>query len=234
LEYQCVEEIPVDQLHLPFFSEEHDLRYYLEKATRRQVSLVITDNTSSVLSIMTRDTFAELRLHNMFLSAGRDVLDELAEFIMDRKRQTPLVRKFINQNTHRIKAVSPRKMRIHAKGRHHHLGERYSALNQEYFDGRISASITWGARSAKRFVAERTLGSYDPQTSLIRIHPILDSKGVPQYFLDFIIYHEMLHADMGVEEQDGRRMMHSKEFKKREQLFQQYDRALKWEKKRWE
>ncbi len=229
-----MKEISVNQLILPFFSDEHNLRYYLEKATRRHISLVITDNTSNVLSLTARDTLAELRLHNMFLSAGREVLDELAEFILNKRKRTPLVREFINRNTHRMKAVPPRKMRMRSNGRHHNLGDRYHALNQEYFGGRISASITWGSKSTRRFVAERILGSYDPQINLIRIHPVLDSKSVPRYFLDFIIYHEMLHADLGIEERNGRRRMHSAKFKKRERLFQYYQKALAWERKRWE
>jgi len=54
---------------------------------------------------------------------------------------------------------------------------------------------------------------------------------VPRYFIEFVVYHEMLHADMGTEEHEGRRSIHSREFRKRERLFEDYERAMAWERK---
>jgi hypothetical protein len=68
---------------------------------------------------------------------------------------------------------------------------------------------------------------------MIRINPILDSRSVPRYFLEFIVYHEMLHADIGIKKGVVRRIIHSSEFKKREKLFKHYEKAINWEKKRW-
>jgi hypothetical protein len=68
---------------------------------------------------------------------------------------------------------------------------------------------------------------------VIKINPILDSDRVPRYFLEFVIYHEMLHADIGIEDGSGRRELHSREFRKREKLFRHYEKASAWEKKRW-
>jgi hypothetical protein len=49
----------------------------------------------------------------------------------------------------------------------------------------------------------------------------------------YIVYHEMLHADLGIEHNGGRHSYHSREFKRREKLFKHYERSLAWEKKRW-
>ncbi len=78
--------------------------------------------------------------------------------------------------------------------------------------------------------AKRTLGSYCLRTNTIRINPVLDRKTVPDYFIGFIVYHEMLHADMGVCRINGRRSVHSSEFRKRERMFKEYEKALAWEK----
>lgn len=76
----------------------------------------------------------------------------------------------------------------------------------------------------------RTLGSYLDSVNTIRINPVLDKKSVPRYYIEFIVYHEMLHADMGVTEKNGRRVVHSKEFRAREKSFRDYRKAMAWEK----
>ena len=59
---------------------------------------------------------------------------------------------------------------------------------------------------------------------------MLDAPFVPTWFLEYVIYHEMLHAVVP-EEQDekGRRRIHTEEFNRREQRFHCYQRARRWE-----
>jgi predicted metal-dependent hydrolase len=78
-------------------------------------------------------------------------------------------------------------------------------------------------------VRKRRLGSYQRDRDIIRINPVLDSKRVPRYFLEFIVYHEMLHAAFAVESGSTKQRVHSLEFKRRERLFKNYALALQWE-----
>ena len=64
----------------------------------------------------------------------------------------------------------------------------------------------------------------------IRINPVLDSRKIPRYVIGFIVYHEMLHADIDTELKNCRRRIHSEEFKKREKMYKYYERAVEWEK----
>ena len=220
---------------LPLFPS-HDpvhVKSYLGKYIRKDVTVVITDNSTVMLSIKNKKDHLYLRLHRMFLSASPDVLDELAGYIRNSRMKTPLTRDFINRNIHNLKKRPPRKIRLIHKGKKFNLLDIFNKVNSEYFDGTISSSITWSIRSPKRSVAKRTLGSYSKDTDLIRINPILDSAGIPGYFLEYVVYHEMLHADLNNEPATGRRTIHSPEFKRREKLFHHYGRAMKWEKKRW-
>ncbi len=41
----------------------------------------------------------------------------------------------------------------------------------------------------------------------------------------------MLHSNMCVEKKNGRRLLHTTEFKKRERLLKDYGKALSWEKR---
>ncbi|RJQ52045.1 MAG: hypothetical protein C4526_08960 [Nitrospiraceae bacterium] len=221
------------QLPLHFNCDADALRQYLEKKTDKGISVVVTDNSTSMLSFKNKGDSVSVRLHKIFLSAGREVLDEMAGFIKNKKGRAPLIRDFINQNSHRLKKRPPGKVAINAEGKYHDLIAAFNALNEEYFGGNISASITWGRVCSKRAARKRTLGSYSHYDKLIRINPLLDSKGVPRYFLEFIVYHEMLHEDMGAGTVNGRRAVHSREFREREKMFRHYRKALEWEKNRW-
>ena len=221
------------QLTLSFHLDETSLKSYLEQSTRRAISLVITDNSTSMLSIKEKNDSLLIRLHRIFLAAGREVLNELSDYIRGRKRKTPLIRDFIKCNTHQIRRKPPRKVSIQTEGRHYNLMDIYHLINMRYFDDKISASITWGSNGPRRAARRRTLGSYTSQNHMIRINPILDRKNVPGYFLEYIVYHEMLHADIGIKKGVVRRIIHSSEFKRREKLFKHYEKAIKWEKKRW-
>jgi predicted metal-dependent hydrolase len=209
------------------------IKSHIEKFVSKNVAVVVTDNSSVMLSIKTRKDRLSLRLHKMFLSADHHVLDELACYLRNSRIKTPLIREFINSNTHKLKKKPPRKIRLVHKGKKFNLLNIFNKVNSEYFDGTISSSITWSARSPRRSVAKRTLGSYSQDIDLIRINPVLELAKVPGYFLEYVVYHEMLHADMKNAPSIGRRKVHSSEFKRREKLFLHYDRAMTWEKKRW-
>jgi len=223
----------MQQLSLSFQMDAQSLKMLLENESKKNLSLVITDNSTSMLSIRKSGNIFKMRLHRIFLSAGKEVLNEMAEFIKDTKTRTPHIRKFINQNTHLLKIKPLRAVNIKTRGRCYDLLSIYNMLNAEYFRGNISASITWGNGGPKHRARKRTLGSYNAQNNMIRINPLLDNNKVPKYFLEFVVYHEMLHADIGVAGTGARRSVHSREFKKRETHFKQYYRAAEWEKKTW-
>ena len=98
-------------------------------------------------------------------------------------------------------------------------------------DGTVDALVSWGRASpARKPRATIKLGSYSAVERLIRIHPNLDRSWVPRYFVQFIIYHEMLHHVIPASQGGGRRMLHPPIFTHRERLFRDYERALAWEK----
>jgi predicted metal-dependent hydrolase len=94
----------------------------------------------------------------------------------------------------------------------------------------VSCAITWGTKNPRYAARKRTLGSFSKDKNTIRINPALDRRRVPGYFVEFVVFHEMLHAFLGISEKNGRRLVHSKEFKQRERVFRHYDRAMAWEK----
>ncbi|MEJ2697253.1 MAG: SprT-like domain-containing protein [Candidatus Sulfobium sp.] len=221
-----------EQVALPFERDEKALQHHLQHALGERISLTVTDNSTSMISSCRKKGVLFVRLHGMFLTADVHVIDEIVKFLRNSRCKTPLIRRYIKENSGLLKARPPRTVSVKTQGRHHDLSEIFSRLNDDYFGGGISARITWGTRKRGRAAVRlRTLGSYSRHTHTIRINPVLDSKSVPRYFVEFVLYHEMLHADVGTEKKGGRRIVHSRSFREREMLFADYERALAWEKK---
>jgi len=220
------------QLSLHFSNSKDTLRDFLEKITRKSVSLTLTDNSISMLSIKKKNNSFSVRMHWMFLDAGKEVIGEIANFIKTRKGQTPLIRKFISENQTCLKNKErhSKQFSIRTQGRFCNLREIFDSLNNNYFGAGITASISWGKQNSRRAVRKRTLGSYCRHSNTIRINPVLDRRNVPHYFIEYVIYHEMLHSAVREERKNGRRPMHTSEFRKRERLFKEYDKAISWEK----
>lgn len=219
------------QLKLPFpvTHDESHVAAYLQKKTGKAIALVLTDNATSMISFRRKGEAVTLRLHRLFLGADERILDEIAGFIKNRRCPMQHTRVFINSNHHKLKSSPPRAITIVTKGRCYDLQLLFDRVNAKYFDESVTAAITWGRKGARRFPARRTLGTYIEDRNIIRIHPVLDSRRIPLYYIEFIVYHEMLHAVMESTVKNGRRRIHAKEFQKREMLFEHYAQACQWE-----
>ncbi len=143
----------------------------------------------------------------------------------------PLFRKFVSDNREQRANKAPKRVTIRTAGACHDLGDLYREINEKYFAHAINSAITWGTHHPRPSVRKRTLGSYSERSNLIRINPVLDRKTVPRYFVAYIVYHEMLHAAMGTPLLGNRRSIHSREFRKREKAFTEYELAAAWGKK---
>lgn len=208
------------------------LRAYLPQLER----LTLTDNTSTMISAKpTAGGSYRVRLHRMFATASPGVLKALATYIRGANRQSAsTVRRFIAEQRHLIRRP-PRRRRsagaLRTKGRYVDLQALYHDINRRYFGDQLQASITWGRRNGGRGPrASIRFGSYSAAENLIRIHPALDQPFVPAYFLQALIHHEMLHKHLGVQARNGRRIVHSPQFRALERRFPEYARARRWEK----
>lgn len=220
------------QLTLPFTPTECALRRTLEERLGRPVALVLTDNSTTVLSCRIRDGVLSVRLHRVFLSADSRVMDEIVSYLRHRKSAMPHFRSFLRVHREDLKRKPAKKINLRTRGRHHDLAELYDEINQAYFGSQVTAAITWGTRSPRSAVRRRTVGSYGERSNTIRINPVLDRKDVPACYVAFIVYHEMLHAEMGIALRGTRRSVHPREFRRREKLFQEYEKAMAWERRK--
>ena len=117
------------------------------------------------------------------------------------------------------------------EGLHFDLKEIFDRVNSEYFSNRLRRyTIRWGSRRKTRPRTTLVFASIQEEDRLIKVHPLLDAPFVPLWFMEYVVYHEMLHAFVPEEQTaSGRRIVHTREFYRREQEFRLYRRARRWE-----
>jgi hypothetical protein len=199
------------------------------------VILSITDNRHSIITHRIQKGVLHARVHHMFLDASPVVVDALVRYVTRGDRDaSAILGDHIDDNGFRL-ARRKRNDPLVSKGKHHDLLQLFERINARYFDGGINAVITWGKRPTSKNKGEPRktikLGSYSAVDRLIRIHPALDAKWVPRYFVAYIVYHEMLHHVIPGSRGLGRVNLHPPEFKEREKQFRHFERALQWEKR---
>lgn len=213
---------------------EHRIAQHVPNA---RLALAVTDNRYTIVSVKRERGLFRLRLHHMFLAAGPEVVRAIGAYVARNDGEASrLLSRFIDVNQSKIRRArrrGPVNITIETRGEVHDLQDIYDSLNQRYFDGAISARITWGQRqlpgAPKRRRNSIKMGSYSVEDRLIRIHPSLDRPFVPRMFVEWIVYHEMLHQKHDIPVVHGRRQFHTPEFLAEEAAFEEYARARRWE-----
>jgi hypothetical protein len=108
-----------------------------------------------------------------------------------------------------------------ARGVHHDLDASFDRVNAAYFGGAMSRPhLVWS-----RTFATRKFGHYDHAHDTVMVNMVLDRPTVPDFVVDLIMYHELLHKLLGVTWKNNRVAAHTPELAARERRFQHYDQA---------
>ena len=217
--------------HASTASEFHLVSIELSEVLRlrlgRPVRVSFTDNRRTMLSSKEDGARLLVRLHHMFAEANVTVIDALVDYLRGTKPKssTATLDTFIADNLHRIDKEK-RRAPIITAGAHYNLSELLKDIGSIYFPDVEPVRITWGRRVVpKKDQRSLQLGTYLPDEKLIRIHPILDQEWVPRYFVEAVVYHELKAEVIG-----GKQHFHTKEFRRRERLFEHHQAANRWEK----
>ena len=197
------------------------------------LGLRLTENRHTIISVQRGRDLYRVRVHRMFAGAEPRLVRALARYVVHNDaRASAQLSAFIESNQDLIRKQPPqaRRMVLRTRGQIHDLAAIFDRLNRRYFQGKHEARITWGP--VRKAAQQRSIkvGSYSLEDRLIRVHPVLDSETVPGYFLEWIVFHEMLHGKHTIREVGGRRCFHPPEFSREERLFPGYGRARLWEK----
>lgn len=195
------------------------------------VRLVVNDNRSTMVSYHREQGELTLRLHHMFLDAPEPVVKALADYAgRGRRHAGQLIDAFVQDSEEKIRAGTRRPDALQSVGKCFDLHQIFARLNQTHFQGGIRARIGWGRGVTRRRRKSIRLGVYDHAAREIRVHPALDKPDVPLFFVEYIVFHEMLHQLFPSARHDGRHVHHPRAFKDREKAFPLFSAALEWEK----
>ncbi len=192
--------------------------------------------SSLVLTIRRRQESVYVRFSDLLQRAPLDVLEGAAVLILSRmyRRKAPraLVQRYLqyarsDRVRGRINQMRSRRVRrvpTLAQGRHHDLAALFEQLNQRYFDGALQRPhIGWSTRSWRR-----QFGCYDPGPNQIVLNRRMDRPGIPQFVVEYVLYHEMLHVKHPTRRSGCSLLSHSPEFRAEEKRFAQFMIARKF------
>lgn len=187
-------------------------------------------------TIRVRANRVYVRLSDIFQAAPPEVIRALAFLLVARllSRRAPAA----HERIYRAYAFSPdvlraseltrrrrgRKVIASAQGKVYDLELIFERLNRLYFAGQIEKPVlTWSKRRARSI-----LGHHDAAHETITISKALDSPEVPEWFVEYIVFHEMLHIKHPARIINGRRYYHSPTFREEERSFPTYGKAQQW------
>jgi predicted metal-dependent hydrolase len=202
------------------------------------VELELTDNTYTMISFSRRRGVFCLRLHHMFLRAEEEVVAALANYVRgDDRRASALLDNFIHDHRRKIRQISPvqrqRRLPLQTRGRVHDLEALLEEVRATSFgDLANDVAIAWAPAPPVR-LPRRTikLGSYSADTQIIRIHPALDQLSVPDFFIRWIIHHELVHHVFRADLKARNGRVHTPAFMRLERQFPELREAILWERR---
>lgn len=116
------------------------------------------------------------------------------------------------------------------QGVRYDLRDVFDSINSIYFQNSVEAFLRWGSPcSLTSYQTVRTAKS-GYSVNLITIAGVYNHPDVPRFALDAVMYHEMLHIVVPPYIKNGRRVIHSPEFKRMERQFAFFEQWCKWEK----
>lgn len=202
------------------------------------LELVVNENRSTMLNLLEkRRSFVRLSVHKMFLDAPDAVISAIAHYVQGVRKEKNIrnliLRKYIQEHLAQVDYTHlVNRHRLTDQGKVYQLKEIYEEINKKYFDQQLDLSITWYGQPRRAARTRITFGQYVSGLRLIKIHRMLDDSFFPDYFVSFVVYHEMLHCVIpGAVDRRGRFCFHGRDFKQKERAFEQYAEASLWEKK---
>jgi hypothetical protein len=189
--------------------------------------------SSLVLTIRRREEMVQVRFSDLLGRAPRAVLEGAAALLLSRlyrrKASTELTAPYLeyalsHRTRRRINHMRRRRVGAGAAGpagRHFDLEKIFAALNARYFEGKLQRPhIGWSRRSWRR-----QFGCYDPGPNQILLNRRMDRPGVPQFAVEYVLFHEMLHVKHPTRRSGCSLVSHSPEFREEEKQFAEFEKA---------
>ncbi len=230
---------------MKFLTNEHNLQIHLKSTylTQKIASQILNTHEENLVEVMIEFTnlaglykgnrvnnTASLTVNEGFIHASEEVLHALVKSAFCGKCQnsTQLIRSFASSQEYRnvlmeldliadVIAENP-------QGNCYNLNELFEKLNHEYF----GASLTRPRLVWSQIKTYCKFGHYEPARDRIVMSLTLDDASIPEFVIEFVLYHELLHKLHGTKWVNGRSRVHTPEFRAYECQFKLYKEAESW------
>jgi hypothetical protein len=192
--------------------------------------------TNLVLTIRRREEVVYVRFSDLMRQCSLPVMEGAAALLLSRiyRRRPPksLVQPYLDytrsqrtrQRIQRMRRSRVRPAATTPQGRHFDLSALFDLLNTKYFAGSLARPhLGWSKRTWRR-----QFGCYDPGPNQILLNRRMDHSAVPQFVVEYVLFHEMLHVKHPTRRSGCTLVSHSREFRAEEKLFPEFDRARRF------
>lgn len=196
------------------------------------VAFYLSRNGTS--TVRERDGRLRFRISHRLEAAPEVVLEGVVGLLLSKVHRLPLgkadkdaVRAY-KEYLEASQAAKPQvlgRKHIDPVGTHRSLLESYLRVSLDL--GLILPKVP--TLSWSKTVARHRFGHWDADHNAVVISQVLDDPDVPEFVLDYVLYHELLHimhpAKMG---SGTKRIVHSAAFRREERKFPRWPEAEKW------
>ena len=192
--------------------------------------------SSLVITLRRRGDVFYVRFSDLLRRAPQAVLEGAAALLLARVfRRRPsraLVEPYMeyarsDRTRNRINHLRRGRVRpaqVSPRGEHHDLTTIFEQLNEKYFSRQLERPhIAWSSRAWRR-----QFGCYDPGPNQIVLNRRMDRPGVPQFVVEYVLYHEMLHVKHPTRRSGCSLISHSPEFRAEEKRYEHFRAARKF------
>jgi hypothetical protein len=186
-------------------------------------------NLSALYRTRTYPNHKTCTIHEAFVGAPDQVIESLV-YLQYRKsnQKLAMVKSYVNSQNFlqlsRMMAESGNANATTLQGTVYNLNRVFERVNMEFFHGRQEIpNLTWSQMATRR-----KFGHYSPSNDTVMISISLDSIHIPEYVIEFVMYHELLHRKIGVKVSGTRAYGHTSKFRKAERQFPRYLEAQEY------
>jgi hypothetical protein len=222
-------------LHLISTHRVQQITQQLLKAQKQDFAevMIAFTNLAGLYQGKRSSKIVDIKINEGFIHASEEVLQALVQCSIAGKNQqsTQLIRAFASSEEYSSVLLDldliAEVIAENPQGNFYNLNQLFDKVNYEYFAARlVKPRLAWS-----QIKTYRKLGHYEPARDRVVISMSLDSAKVPQFVIEFVLYHELLHKHHGTKWVNGRRMVHTPEFRVDERKFKLYKQADGWLKK---
>ncbi len=123
-------------------------------------------------------------------------------------------------------------LRIYSKGKHHNLTPIFRRVSAHHGDAAKGWTITWGRFGCKNVQRRQSirLGCCYAAHKTIVVHPLLDDPRVPEWYIEWLLHHEVLHiVHPPIVGGGSKWQIHHPVFRRAERQTPRYQDAQRWE-----